>query len=582
MEKSAVKFLWHYVRQFKWFFIFMLFCLIISQSSGQVYPYFVAKIFDTAASQTASPTYWEDLVRLTLIGFAFGLIKIAGYECSFFIMAKFLPPVKTIIISDIFKHVNKLSTAYFNDEMSGRIATKFSQLEKSVIESFMTFWNAADAVLWIIVTFCILSFISIYFMTALIIWMFLIGYAVKYLGKKRLELGRETSKQESLANGVVVDSIANYNEVKSFANFRFEQLNLLKHLKTLRKADSREQIMKARIHLTQNLLTVFSMLGFIFLTLAVFKKGSINTTEFIYATSLFMNLSFIVFGMTWTYSNVSRILGSMQSALDTLAVEPEIIDKPGAKTLKTAKASISFEHVSFGYKGKRKIFDDLNIEIKAGEKIGLVGHSGAGKSTLIKLVDRYYDVKSGAIKINGTDIRDFSQESLHQHIAIIPQDISLFNRSLKENIRYGKTNATEEEIIKAAQKASADIFIDLMPKKYDTVVGERGVVLSGGERQRIAIARAILKNAPILIFDEATSALDSHSEQHIQKSLGRLMKNKTVIAIAHRLSTLREMDRILVFEKGKIIEEGSHTSLLRQKGAYYKLYKMQSDGFVAS
>jgi ATP-binding cassette subfamily B protein len=206
--------------------------------------------------------------------------------------------------------------------------------------------------------------------------------------------------------------------------------------------------------------------------------------------------------------------------------------------------------------------------------------SGSGKSTLIKLPLRYFDIQSGSISINEKDIRDVTQDSLHRLISSIPQDVCLFNRTLMENIKYGRTNAAEEEVVMAAKKASADEFITALPKGYQTKVGERGVILSGGERQRIAIARAILKNAPILVFDEATSALDSQSEKHIQKSLSKLMKNKTVIAIAHRLSTLREMDRILVMEKGEIVEQGTHEALLRKRGIYAKLYKMQSDGFM--
>lgn len=228
------------------------------------------------------------------------------------------------------------------------------------------------------------------------------------------------------------------------------------------------------------------------------------------------------------------------------------------------------------------MFDNINVSVRPGEKIGLVGHSGAGKSTFVKLLARYFDISSGAIKINGIDIREITQDSLHRLISTIPQDVCLFNRTLFENIKYGRTNAAEEDVCQAAEKAGADVFIKAFPKAYMTKVGERGVVLSGGERQRIAIARAILKNAPILIFDEATSALDSESEKHIQKSLSALMKDKTVIAVAHRLSTLREMDRILVLDKGKIVEEGTHLGLLRKKGMYYKLYNMQADGFVGA
>ena len=201
---------------------------------------------------------------------------------------------------------------------------------------------------------------------------------------------------------------------------------------------------------------------------------------------------------------------------------------------------------------------------------------------MIKLIDRYFDVTSGSVKINGLDIRDITQDSLHKHISVIPQDVCLFNRSLADNIRYGKTDASDSEIITAAQEASADRFIEKLPEKYATKVGDRGVILSGGKRQRIAIARAVLKDAPILIFDEATSSLDSESEKYIQSSLKNLMQNKTVIAIAHRLSTLREMDRIIVLENGQIVEEGTHLGLLRKKGRYAELFKMQSDGYLVS
>lgn len=273
----------------------------------------------------------------------------------------------------------------------------------------------------------------------------------------------------------------------------------------------------------------------------------------------------MVFQLTWVYSNVMRIHGQLKSALDTLAVEPGLKDRSNAADLRAVEAEIEFAGVSFAYAGRENLFENLNLTIKAGEKVGLVGHSGSGKSTFIKLIARYYDTTAGSIKINGTDIRDVRQDSLHRLISAIPQDVCLFNRSLFDNIRYGRTNATEEEVYRAARQAGADEFIRAFPGGYQTKVGDRGVVLSGGERQRIAIARAILKNAPILVFDEATSALDSQSEKHIQKSLVRLMKNKTVIAIAHRLSTLREMDRILVFDKGRIVEQGTHLSLLRKK-----------------
>ncbi len=226
------------------------------------------------------------------------------------------------------------------------------------------------------------------------------------------------------------------------------------------------------------------------------------------------------------------------------------------------------------------MFEDFNLQIGGGEKVGLVGRSGSGKSSLIKLLSRYYDLQGGTITIDGQDITGVTQDSLRRRIALIPQDPSLFNRSIIENIRYGRPQATDEEVFEAAQQAYIHDFIVKLPEGYQTKVGERGVMLSGGERQRVAIARAILKNAPILILDEATSALDSESERYIQESLRQLMAGKTVIAIAHRLSTLKEMDRIVVMDKGKIVESGSHSALIRRKGAYWGFYAMQSSGFI--
>lgn len=372
------------------------------------------------------------------------------------------------------------------------------------------------------------------------------------------------------------------SEIKSFANFNFEKINLLKTLRQLRRAESKERFVMGIIRMIQQTVTVASGVGFLFFSIYMLKKDIIDVTDFIYANTLFMTVSHLAFSLSWSYNNISRIFGNITSALETLAVDPEITDAPKARNLKIRKAGIRFENVTFGYDARDPLFKNLSLEIAPQEKVGLVGLSGSGKSTFVKLISRYYDVNGGRITINDFDIRGVTQNSLHKNISVIPQDVCLFNRTLMENIRYGDTDAGEEKVVAAAKKACADNFIRSFPDGYQTKVGDRGVILSGGERQRIAIARAILKNAPILIFDEATSALDSQSERHIQKSLSNLMKGKTVLAIAHRLSTLREMDRILVFDKGRIIESGSHEELLAKKGLYFKLYNMQADGFVGS
>lgn len=580
MEKTPFRYLWHYIRIFKLLVVSVLALNFLSQLCGQVYPLYLAKIYSTAAGEVGTPDYWDKIVGFALAAFVLGLGKVIFFDVTMFIAARILPQVRTLVIRDSFDYVNRHSIAYFTQEMSGNISNKVTQLNTGVLDGFNEFMMSTSMVMYVLIAIGILSFMNVWFFAAMMLWLTLIVLVSWKLGQKRSALSRETSRRQSLANGVIVDSLANYSEIKSFANFRFERLNLIKHLRFLRRAENVEQKAKAWIHLTQNLFAVVSMLGFMFLSIWIFRRGAIDTTGFIYANSLFAMIAGMVFQLTWVYSNVMRIHGQLKSALDTLAVEPGLKDRPNAADLRAVKAEIEFDGVSFAYAGRENLFENLNLTIKAGEKVGLVGHSGSGKSTFIKLIARYYDTTAGSIKVNGTDIRDVRQDSLHRLISAIPQDVCLFNRSLFDNIRYGRTNATEEEIYLAARQAGADEFIRAFPGGYQTKVGDRGVVLSGGERQRIAIARAILKNAPILVFDEATSALDSQSEKHIQKSLVRLMKNKTVIAIAHRLSTLREMNRILVFDKGRIVEQGTHLSLLRKKGLYYKLYNMQVDGFM--
>ena len=580
MEKTPFRYLWHYIRIFKLLVVSVLALNFLSQLCGQVYPLYLAKIYSTAAGEVGTPDYWDKIVGFALAAFVLGLGKVIFFDVTMFIAARILPQVRTLVIRDSFDYVNRHSIAYFTQEMSGNISNKVTQLNTGVLDGFNEFMMSTSMVMYVLIAIGILSFMNVWFFAAMMLWLALIVLVSWKLGQKRSALSRETSRRQSLANGVIVDSLANYSEIKSFANFRFERLNLIKHLRILRRAENVEQKAKAWIHLTQNLFAVVSMLGFMFLSIWIFRRGAIDTTGFIYANSLFAMIAGMVFQLTWVYSNVMRIHGQLKSALDTLAVEPGLKDLPNAADIRAVKAEIEFDGVSFAYAGRENLFENLNLTIKAGEKVGLVGHYGSGKSTFIKLIARYYDTTAGSIKVNGTDIRDVRQDSLHRLISAIPQDVCLFNRSLFDNIRYGRTNATEEEIYLAARQAGADEFIRAFPGGYQTKVGDRGVVLSGGERQRIAIARAILKNAPILVFDEATSALDSQSEKHIQKSLVRLMKNKTVIAIAHRLSTLREMDRILVFDKGRIVEQGTHLSLLRKKGLYYKLYNMQVDGFM--
>jgi len=577
MEKTPTRFLWHYIKIFHWYFLLLAICIIIRQISMGIEPYFLAKIFNTAAVDSGN---WREIYTTAGIVAAISLFSMAIYEGYGFIRARYIPQLRTMVIRDTFEYVNRQSIAYFSKEMTGNISGKVNLLDKNALDAFEYAAECFHITSHLGVSLILLGWVSWHYAVLILVWSMVIAVISFYLGKIRRKLGKETGKLSSTANGMIVDALANYSEIKSFANFHFERYNLLKSLRLLRRAETREGIVMAYIRIVQQFLGISSFVGFVFFSIYMLQTQKIDSTQFIYVNTLFWGIAGTSFRFSWMYNQISRLIGNMSSALETLAVEPEITDMPNAKNLPKRKSGIRFENVFFGYNREKPLFSDLTVEIKAGEKVGLVGLSGAGKSTFVKLISRYYDIQGGSIKINGHDIRSLTQDSLHRNIATIPQDISLFNRSLFDNIRYGKTDADLKEVVAAAKKACADVFIKGFPEGYQTKVGDRGVILSGGERQRIAIARAILKNAPILIFDEATSALDSQSERLIQKSLHNLMKGKTVLAIAHRLSTLREMDRILVFDNGKIIESGSHNQLLKNKGVYYKLYNMQISGFM--
>jgi ATP-binding cassette subfamily B protein len=318
-----------------------------------------------------------------------------------------------------------------------------------------------------------------------------------------------------------------------------------------------------------------------YFAIVYWEMGFLTVGSFVLIQLYIVGLS----GQLWNFARIVRDFyqgyADSKEMIEIMQLPYEIKDAPTAKNVNVTEGKITFENVSYAFNETRSVLDNLNVEIKAGEKVALVGASGAGKTTFIRLILRFYDVTSGHIKIDGNNIQHITLESLRNNISLVPQDPLLFHRTIKENIRYGKPNATDAEVEQAAKLAHCAEFIDALPMRYDTYVGERGIKLSGGERQRVAIARAILKNAPILILDEATSSLDSHSESLIQDALDTLMKGKTTIVIAHRLSTIRKMDRIIVMECGTVLEDGSHENLIRREGSLYrKLWNLQAGGFI--
>ncbi len=399
-----------------------------------------------------------------------------------------------------------------------------------------------------------------------------------FIKKKRL-LSREVAAASTVIRGTIVDVFSNIAAVRQFTSQESER-DLLesqgkgwveKGLKSMRHS---EMVMAI------NGLILFCFSGSIFYVLTQrWGAGEITTADFIFILALISQITGTLIFIGRVMSHYARVRGELEEGLEELIVPHEIIDVPHAQPIKAEKGLIDWKSVNFKF-GDYKVFDNFNLTIAPGQRVGLVGHSGAGKTTFVSLLLRQHDVTGGAIEIDGQNIAEVTQDSLRQRIAVVPQEPMLFHRTIRENIAYGNPNATDEEIIAVAKKAQAHDFISALSEGYDTMVGERGVKLSGGQKQRVAIARAMLKDAPILVLDEATSALDSESEVAIQIALHELMEGKTVVAVAHRLSTLREMDRIIVMESGRIIEDGSHDTLKDAGGVYQRLWEHQAGGFL--
>ena len=486
--------------------------------------------------------------------------------------------------SDLFAYTLGHSFTYFQNHFAGSLARKVSEgIEKGLQISDQIRFQIQLPLVSMLFTGFMLFQISALFGSIICLFVVLILFPILLKLEKLREKSRIFADACSDVSGQIVDSLSNIASVKSYAH---EAREIAEHARVS------ENQMKA----WNKMLRVFLMLdnyrrgilvlfgsGLLFACIAGWQNGLITIGEM----STIMGLTFSFTGSAWYLSfgiiHLSESYGYLNDSLTTLIKPHGVDDKADAKDLKISAARIIYDAVCFDYgdaSKDRPVFKDLGITIPAGQRVGLIGPSGAGKSTFVNLIQRFFDVNSGAIRIDGQDLRDFTQSSLRDHIAVIPQDTSLFHRSIMENIRYGRLDASDEEVIAAAERAYAKEFIDDLPQGFETLVGERGVKLSGGQRQRIAIARAILKDAPILILDEATSALDSESEKLLQAALEELMRGKTVIAVAHRLSTINDLDRLLVMQDGTIVEDGTHDSLLTEDGVYAKLWGMQSGGFL--
>lgn len=583
LATTLVPFFWCFIKQQKKLFITLLLCHLAWAIDNTIMPYIFKIFLHNIIEYTGNKSLIWSVIALPVgLGCALWIITDTMFRCYDFLSARTYPHFEANIRMSIVKYVQGHSYNYFSENFAGSIANKIGDMPQSasniirlLIELFI------PTLIAFIIGVSIFVTMHPTFGILLTIWVFLhIGICLK-CAKHCSDSSIQHSESRSNLTGKIVDSLTNITSVKLSSRSKWE-------LKYLQKFQNNEQ--KKHQYILNLIFKIRFLQGFLcFLFMGVlstwlivsrWQQDIISTSELVYIFYTSWGLTMMAWVSGFELPNFFKEIGICNQALSLIKTKHEITDITNAKTLKVTKGAITFDNVTFYYKKGNNIFKSKNVIIQPGQKVGLVGLSGDGKTTFVNLILRLFDVKSGKITIDGQNIKKVTQDSLHDNISMIPQDTNLFHRSLLENIRYGRINATDEEVIEASKKAHCHEFIKQLDDGYNTLVGERGIKLSGGQRQRIAIARAILKNAPILILDEATSALDSVTEKYVQESLHNLMKNCTTIIIAHRLSTLSEMDRILVFDKGHITQDDTHEELLKAKGHYAKMWNMQIGGFL--
>ncbi len=483
----------------------------------------------------------------------------------------------------VFRHLHSLSLRFHLDRQTGGMTRDIERGTSgiSTLLSYMLF-----SILPVILEFALVAAVLL----ARFDWRFAavtFGAVAAYLAftvlvtEWRMEIRRRANELDSTANTRAIDSLLNYETVKYFGNEDFEARRYDENLRKYEDAATRSESSLGLLNIGQSLIIAGAVTALMLLAAEGVVAGTFTLGDLVLVNGLLIQLYIPLNVLGMVYRNVKQSLLDMDRMFRLLGENREVQDAPGAPDLPPGPASVAFERVDFFYEKARQILFGVSFEIPAGKRVAVVGHSGSGKSTLSRLLFRFYDISAGSIRINGVDIREVKQASLRAAIGIVPQDTVLFNDTILYNIRYGRPGASDAEVIEAARAAHIHDFIETLPKKYETMVGERGLKLSGGEKQRVAIARALLKNPRMLVFDEATSALDSRSEKAIQAELERISEGRTTLVIAHRLSTVMDADQILVLGKGRIVERGTHQQLLELKGEYARMWALQQEAAQA-
>ncbi len=583
-NRRVIQFFWQALKPYRVIVFTIVFSIVTSSVLDLIAPLYYKRFFDVLTTPGSTDGLFIPLVTLLGIVFLIHLGSWAFTHWGWYGIAKLEPRVMADLEQNAFHKFQGHSYRFFTNAFTGSLVRRINRITKSFEDIFDI---SAGSILPLLVT--IIGILVVLFGRnfwvgfAVLVWTVLF-FAVNYSNAlRKLPFDVARAAKDTEVGATLSDALSNSINIKLFSGTKDEDKRLRHVSNELKQMRIQGWVYNRNVATIQFGLMI--LIEFVVMSVAVslWQRHLLTVGDFAlfqgYLISLFSRLNS-------SYKLIRRMFESFAEAketVDVLDLPYEVQDVPRAKKLAVREAKIEFKDVAFSYNqdADTALINELDMTIRSKEKIALVGPSGAGKSTIIKLLLRFFDVSHGTILIDGQSIADVTQESLRDQIALVPQDPVLFHRTLLDNIRYGRRDATDREVIEAAKRAQCHEFIQHLPNKYDTFVGERGIKLSGGERQRVAIARAILKNAPILLLDEATSSLDSESELAIQEALKELMKQKTTIAIAHRLSTIMQMDRIIVMEQGKITDTGTHEALLHRPGIYHTLWKIQAGGFAS-
>ncbi len=580
-QKSLIQIYIEHTLRYPWLFALMIFATIGMQAASLASPLYLREFFNDLALSSPSAAIVEQLVFIIVI---IGLLSFLNWVMNR-LQTYSLNYVESRVISDLmasaFQYLIGHSYNFFISNFAGTLTHRVSRFAKgyeNILDSIMLqFFPAA---LFVGGAIIILSLRNLVLGLILGAWVVVFLAFQIWIARKRQPIRASRAAEESKTTGMLADAVGNQLNIALFSGSSFENTRFGSAVESLRAATIRSWRADEYTWAAQSFLMIFINVALLYGALHYWQQGMLTIGDFVLIQSYLLSAFNQLLGINWQLRRFYDVYADAKEMVTILNEPHEVADLPDALPLVVTKGLIEFKDVSFTFNKERAVLEHFSLRVDAGEKVALVGPSGAGKSTLTKLLLRLYDVQGGTIAIDGQNIAAVTQDSLRDAIAFVPQEPILFHRTLMENIRYGRRGATDKEVIEAATQAHCHEFISALPEGYNTFVGERGIKLSGGERQRVAIARAILKNAPILLLDEATSSLDSESEALIQDALTHLMRQKTVMVIAHRLSTIMRMDRIIVLEHGTIVAQGTHAELLQKGGLYHKLWSIQAGGFL--